>query len=168
MSLIDETYFILDINLPAGQYNDIDAYIERFEPKILERAFGYSLAKDIQAYDPDEASPALVALVEGAEFVVNDVTYKWRGLINDGKVSLIAYYVYYWQRRSTVTTTTAQGEMARNAENMAAAEYGIKIMAAWDSMLREIDSVYAFIQANEADYPTFRGEVFGSVNAFDL
>lgn len=168
MSLIDSTYFVFDLNLPVGTFSDLPGYITRFEPQILERVFGYELAKEIQEYDSETAVEPLKSLIEGAEFTVDERLYKWKGLVNAEKLSLIAYYVYYWQRRCTVTVTTAQGEKSRNTENMGSAEYGIKIMAAWDAMIEEIKNCYAFIKANEADYPTFQGSYFGSVNAFDL
>ena len=169
MSLIDNTYFNYEINLPASNYSDIQGFIDRLEPEILQKALGYPLAKLVGSYVALTATDPIKSLVEGDEFTdLSGKVRKWNGLINTGKKSLIAYYVYYYYRRDKVTYTTPMGEKKGTAENSADAEIGNKIMRAWNLMTDELDMMDAYIQTIPELYAAYDPECIGSVNSFDL
>ena len=183
MSLIDKTYFNFEINIPdTGDYSELTNYITRFEPEILKAIFGYELAKQVIGYVALTTTDPIKSLVEGAAYEDQDGNLqKWGGLINVQKVSLIAYYVYYWYRKCTVTNTTSSGEKRSANENSIDAEYGNKIMVAWDRMSKEIKVMYEYINTipdlssictPSNEYGIFDGDKLliniGSTNAFDL
>ena len=182
MSLIDSSYFIHDINIPTGQFSDLQGFINRYEPEILTDLLGYELAKEVIAYDAETSDQRIIDLVEGKEYTVKanggrDQLIKWGGLINAEKKSLIAYYVYYWDMRAKATHTATVGEVKRKGENSVNAEQNAKIMNAWTRMLSLFGfcgqantepSALNFLDANAADYPEWMFTPRGSVNAFDL
>jgi hypothetical protein len=170
MSLIDKTYFRLDINIDdSSNYSDLQLYIDRFEPVILKKVFGYELAKQIAAYDSEASIDPIKSLVEGAEYTDEDgYLQKWDGLVNLDKRSLIAYYVYYKYRRATATYTTKAGEKRAATENAIDAETGQKIMAAWKYVENQIQVVTDYIATIPELSVIFRPSEIGSVNAFDL
>ena len=94
MSLIDATYFKNDINLPSETYGNLSGFIAKFEKELLIRLFGYGLYKLINAYNAETSPQRIKDIVVGKEFTDGDYTYKWNGLVNAEKVSIIAYYVY--------------------------------------------------------------------------
>lgn len=168
MSLIDETYFIHEIDLPVNNYTDIQGFIDIFEPEVLERALGYRLAKDVLAYNETTPSP-IKELVEGGEFTdMNGNILKWNGIINSNKKSFVAYYTYYYYRRSKVTYTTQIGEVKAKSENSIDAEIGNKIMRAWMLMLRELNIMQMYINTIDELKSIYKPETFGFVNSFDI
>lgn len=161
--IIDKSYFILDISLPNDEYSNIDLYIQRFENEFLKKAFGSELADKLKA-----GHESVTDIINGAEYNVNGKSVKWKGLKNDEKISPIAYYVYYWYRRNTITYTTNVGEKKAKGENAASAEIGVKMAKAWDNLKETLNECYDYLIHSENDY----GEVSlwnpGNINAFDL
>jgi hypothetical protein len=198
MPLIDFTYFKDEINLPEMTYGSEDGYggyltyIERYEKEILIKLFGYEIYKLIAAYDP--ASPGdteqrIRDIIEGKEFTVSNYTYKWNGLVNTSKVSIIAYYVYYYIIRDQVSNSSTTGQVENQKENGVVVSPKFKMSNAWDKMQRLIgecfrgeyyadvnyffdeeyyNSLYFFMSDNYNTYPEWRYGYIGSVNAFDL
>jgi hypothetical protein len=177
MSLIDNTYFNLDINLPARKEDNITAFIAKYEPEFLELVFGCTLAKLIAAYAP-ASEQRIKDIVDGKEYIINDITYTWKGLktLND---SPIAYYVYCQVMRNRITHTSTTGETKSKRENSDNAETNMKVQQAHLRMLELIgeqcstyihynNSLMHFISNFTDIYPEFNQSFFGSVNAFDL
>lgn len=178
-TLIDKTYFNYDVSIKDGAFNDVDNWVERYEKEILTQLLGYELYKLVA--NSTDTSGRLFDLINGAEYTVTfngrDQLVKWNGLVNDDKVSLIAYYVYYqyWTHRTTLPAMT--GRITPNLANSEQATMAINVSAAW-SRLRELygyagqdalaPSCYNFLLANEDDYPELVFTSLGSVNAFDL
>jgi len=173
MSLIDKTYFVKDINIPDSDYSDLTNYITRYEKEILIKLLGYELYVLVAAYDG--TAGVITDLVEGKEYTTGGETVKWNGLVNSDKVSLIAFYVFYWWARNKATFTTSLGEKQSKGENADAAKLNQRISNAW-SRLEDLaqstdypyESLYMFLSENSADYPTWVFTGIGSVNAFDL
>lgn len=183
MSLIDATYFKNDINLPSETYGNLTGFIAKFEKELLIRLFGYGLYKLIAAYDsahPTETAQRIRDIIEGKEFTDGDYTYKWNGLVNTEKESIIAYYIYYHVMRDRVSQTSTTGEIIPAHENAEAIEIQAKVQSAWRKMLELIgeisqgswtyqNSLYNFMAKNNADYPEWQYEPMGgTVNMFDL
>lgn len=174
MSLIDKTYFVKDINIPDSTFSDLDAYITRYEKEILQHLLGYELWKLVDAYGAGDTG-VIADLVEGKEYTIGSETVKWNGLINDDKVSLIAYYVYYWWVRNNATFTAITGERKAKDENSDPAAVNQRITNAWlrlEDLALSVDfpydSLYMFLSTNEADYPEWVYTELGNVNGFDL
>jgi len=178
--LIDKTYFIGEINIPDGKYSDLDTFIERFEKEFIIQAFGYTLAKEILAYDSahhGNSSQRILDIINGKEFDELPYKFKWTGLINADKISPIAYYVYCQYMRSKITHTGTTGESGNGTDPQA--ETNIKVQNAWAQMLTLIgegsytgmahdNSLHYFMTKHISDYPEWLYTDFGFVNAFDL
>ena len=123
--LIDTTYFVGEISLPAssltGTLADINPYIIKFEREALIEILGYTLYKELKAEIDSSYTAKWEGFVEGAEYTVSfageDNTVKWNGLINSDKVSLLAYYIFYQYMKFHNTHTSSTGEMFSNLEN---------------------------------------------------
>ena len=172
MALIDQTYFILDLSLPLDNYSDIDLYIDRYEPEILRELLGIELANLVLSYDPATSDQRIIDLVKGGTY--SDETGKvryWDGLVNDGKKSLIANYVYTKYLQDKLSTTTTSGEILGAVENAVHISPAMKYWRATRKLVEMATDMFGFIEANESDYPEFeRGDLskYKSVNAFDL
>lgn len=174
--LTDSTYFKKEINIPDSDYSDLDAYITRYEKEILQRLLGYSLWKLVNA---SPTSPTRIKeLVSGKEYTISSGdTIKWNGFQNSDKISLIAYYVYYWWVRNRTTTLQTTGVMKLQSENSIAGSTAMKISAAWERLeelygypgqSENVASCYNFLKAHESDYSEWVFRPIGNVNAFDL
>jgi hypothetical protein len=125
-NLIDNTYFVGDISVPlssnATLNSNFNAAIARYEDEILRKLLGYTLWKALKVQiDAASYSAPWKDFIEGAEFSFefngNTINEKWNGLINDEKVSLIAYYIYYQHRKFNDTIYTGIGETKPKGEN---------------------------------------------------
>lgn len=169
MSLIESTYFIGEISLPVGKYSDLDLFIQRLEKQFLRKALGYELAKLVI-----DADPLVADLVAGTEFTyVDECTsesglMEWEGFTNIDKLSVIANYVYYFYLRSKITFTTSTGEKKSDNENSTDATPALKVMRAWDEMLKGIDRMDKYISTVQELKEIYKPTPFGRVNAFDL
>lgn len=162
MSLIDSTYFVRDINLPAGSYNDITASITRYERDILIQILGYDLYKLVAAYNVNTSPQRIKDIVEGKEYLEGDYYVKWNGLVNSEKVSLLAYYVYIQYVKDHAVDFQNVGAIAANLENGVNVGPGLLIQRA-SVKLRELvgysgndiyaPSLYNFLIAYESTYP---------------
>lgn len=181
MSIIDKTYFDdLDITIPYDEegLDTIANHITKYEPEILRKALGSTLYELMIANSGD--SP-YKEILDGKDYEVEyggvTHTVKWRGLKNTEKISLIAYYVYYWWQRNHASITIYSGEIKPGFENAVSASLASKIQSAWlrlehlygypgQSILEP--SLYNFLSEHEDDYPEWVVCPLGSVNAFDL
>jgi hypothetical protein len=127
MSLIDNTYFINDINLPGdvltnnSNFNNI---IARYEPEVLTDLLGYELYKALLADLDGNGNPVtqrFIDLIDGAEFSFEFCGYtintKWNGLRNSDKTSLISYYTYFEYREDNDTFYASGAQVEALTEN---------------------------------------------------
>lgn len=146
-NLIDSTYFIGEIALPAqaltGDYADIDPYIVKYEKEALIELIGYTLYKElktgIDAGAPDYGAEKWKRLITGHEY---EITYlgdthlvKWNGLINSEKISLLAYYIFNKYVRYHVTHTSGFGELIQSAENAVKTSPATRMVNAWNRFI---------------------------------
>jgi len=177
MSLIDKTYFVHDINIPDDDYEALAPIITRYEKEILISLFGYALWKLINAYNSGTSPQRIKDIVEGKEYTVSGETIKWNGLQNTDKISLIAYYVFYWYLRNETTRTSTLGEVGSKNENAIPASPAQRLSGAWHR-LRElygfasqdslIASAYNFMTEHESNYDEWVFTDIGTVNSFDV
>lgn len=146
-NLIDTTYFVGEISLPGqvltGSLADISPYIVKYEREALIELVGYTLYKELKAAidagAPDYVSTKWKRLITGHEYEIDYLgdTYlvKWNGLINDDKVSLLAYYIYYKYVSFHVTHTSSFGELIQSAENASKVSPSQKMVNAWNRFI---------------------------------
>ena len=177
MSLIDQTYFINEIQIPESKYETIQSFIDRYEKQVLIDLFGYALYKLIKDYDPLTSEQRIKDIVEGADFTVNGFETRWNGLLNEDKVSLIAYYVFFkWATEKQAISTRAAGvkPALENGENVS---YELKAISAWNNMVQlyghrnqdcNFPSAYRFMAENAILYPEWHFTPKGLLNMFGI
>ncbi len=134
MSLIGNTYFIKDINIPQNALDsDMAGYITEYEKEVLIMLLGYDLYTDFIANPSNER---WTRLTTGHEYDVSyqglTTTIKWNGLTNTDLISLIAYYVYYWYINFHASDTTSVGESIIQKENALGIAPTQKMVNAWN------------------------------------
>jgi len=168
-NIIDNTYFIGDIQLPI---DDISAkltnYIVRLEPEILTKVLGYDLKKlfvDALAGVPEQK---YIDLNEGKDYQVDGIWYNWRGLKNTSKESLIAYYVWYKFVTTDNTYVSGAGIKQALTENSQFTNPRFIQVQNYNKMVDFIAEMDKFINANLSDYPTYKPELIGKINIFNI
>jgi hypothetical protein len=177
--LIDYTYFFHDCEI--GQLDQqpvqdkLNLFIQKYEPEVLEGLLGYQTYRDFLAgLAQGTVDQKWLDLLNGAEYTdAYGKLKKWRGLlrlvatptitvingvvsINSGtgiKISLIAYYVYYWYQRAILTNSGATGESKMSTENAGPANASFKMATAWNKMVVINMEMYNFLYVNRANYP---------------
>lgn len=158
MNLIDNTYFIGEINLPSsvlsGNLATIDAYIERYEKEFLKNLLGYDLYKELKAEIEDQTfTEKWDELVNGAEYTIGGYTKKWDGLINSEKVSPIAYYVYYNYLKANIVNYESIGAVSALSENSARVAADGLMINAWNRYVDLYNNAIEFLLVNSESYP---------------
>ncbi len=136
--LIDSTYFRNEIELPIGEYSDINQLIAQFEKDVLVNLLGFvqytemmaaynavapEILADPEADPPVEYSPAVVLpekwdrLINGHTYTYSGRSIHWNGLINSDKISFIAYYVFSKKMQATQTQMSGAGATQPKNEN---------------------------------------------------
>jgi hypothetical protein len=197
MSLIDESYFVGDIALPNLEeiINTFKDNIERYEKEVLIDLLGRPLYNDFMA---GLAAPTVeqkwIDLRDGADFTFewcgHTVNEHWNGLINDDKVSVISYYIYYKHRYENLSTTTSINDVQGLPENATKVNDVRKMAYAWKQMLElygelpctwrfnkydstywhytDKPSAYNFLLANKDDYSNWLFEGKARLNEFGI
>jgi hypothetical protein len=188
MSLIDETYFIGELNLPnlneESEIERLQLFIDKYEPKFLTELLGYGLYKDFKAgLLVNPVADKWKALRDGGEYTYSGSTFRWNGLKQaDG--SMIANYVYYWWMRNELTQTTGMGEVATKSENSVRVSASNKMTSAWNEMVNQVWALTSFMNASIVDYPDWQWyggassqyyynsprlrDIFYQINSFNL
>lgn len=149
-NLIDQSFFVRDITIPnttnPAILERLISFIDKFEPRCLDIAFGYNFYKLYQT----ETSQRMTDILDGAEFVNRfGVTQKWVGLVHDTDQSLIAYYVYYYFQKDSISQTTGVATVVSKKEasiNISPAE---KMISAWNQFARESNSLISFLRSKK-------------------
>lgn len=181
-NLIDKTYFIRDISLPAqvldGTFEAITNYIVRYEKKALMMLLGYELYTTVKAeINAASYSDPWDGLVNGKEYTNSrGYTIKWEGLKNDGKESMLAYYIYYNYVRDQITHSSGIGEVLSQGENSTRVSPLYKLSAAYNRFCELFGSAsdsaftpsaYNYLYAHRDEFenwvltPVEKGNAFG-------
>jgi len=151
MYLIDQTYFIKELNVPNINEMDSDSltiltqYIDKYSRQLLQNALGYTLFKDLDLNITAGvlnvgAAQRWKDLVNGKEYVKDGNTYKWKGLLHtEGlfKGSLLANYVFYHWLKDNTTTVTGTGEKSINAQNSETVNSNQRLVTVWNDFAAE-------------------------------
>lgn len=161
MSLIDETYFIGELNLPNTNDENVievlEQFIDKYEKSFLTDLLGYELYKEFTAgLKVSPVDQKWKDLRDGAEYTYNQRLYKWDGLIRDEtQTSPIANYIYYHWQRDAISQTTAIGEVASKSENSIRVSPSGKMIRAWNEMVNELWKLVSFLDAKASTYPSW-------------
>jgi hypothetical protein len=167
---IDDTYFTGELYVPqADQSTDLVQAIEQYEKEVLIQLLGYKLYALLVA-DCTLGVPATqkyIDLVNGAEFThtYNGITttLKWEGLVNSGKISILAYYTYFKFVERDITRLYGTGmSMAPAGQDYQRVSPVNKLCYAWERM-REL---YGIIPAEYKRY--YLNPISNPSHAFDL
>lgn len=176
--IIDASYFFGDILI--GQLSEqsvqdrLTWFIKQYEPEILQGLLGYETFTHLEDDDSKWTE-----LKNGAEYTdERGLLRKWNGIIQpEKKISLIAYYVYYWYQRSQATTTSGATEAKTQTQNAVSVIPSLKMATAWNKMVRENDELYHFLNAKKDVYTEWYDwaskddsnvKFFHSINSFNL
>lgn len=188
MSLVDPTYFVRDIALPSGKYDNIQDYIDRYENEIIMELFGYSLGSLILDYDPGTSEQRIKDIVEGKEYNTTqydgyypnggEITVKWNGLLNEEKKSLIAYYVYCRFLEENISHVTGVGGGKSALENAERGGLAPKYVKAQNKMMelygdfyelnKYPESCFNFMYEHKETYPEWVFTEKEKVNRFGI
>ena len=182
-NLIDYTYFIGEVNLPAsaltGTYADIDKFIAKYEPIALRELLGNTHYLELQAeIDAGSYTTKWDRLVNGYDYTEdfngNDHTVSWNGLINTEKISLLSYFIYVKYVKFHVTHTSSVGEIMMKAENGDRSSMNRKLVNAWNEFVKLRGSLsdsiieptaYNFLNKYEdSDYTKWLFKDYGRMN----
>jgi len=120
--IIDESYFINDIAISNTNNTSIEAALNsaivKREKEALISILGYELYK---LFIDNLTDQIYLDIVEGKEFSFEfcgkTVTRKWIGLTNSDKVSLLAYYTYFFYERDRNVFNSSIGFVTPKPEN---------------------------------------------------
>jgi hypothetical protein len=165
MSLIDETYFIGELNIPNTDRPAVSEALTNMisirEKELLTDLLGYDMYKLFLASPTD---PRWADLKNGKEYTVNGRLHKWEGLIEENTQSLIANYVYYWWIRNEVSKTSGIGEVRPVSENAVNASPADKMVKAWNQMSDKIRRLFHFLYNNADTYPEWDFYMYWTVD----
>lgn len=198
MALINSDYFINDIALPNLEevQNTFEDVMDRYQEQYMKYLLGYDLYKlfDTTILGGEPYDQIWDDFINGAEFSFEfcgkTVTQMWNGLVNGEEISLLSYFTYYEYRKNNASTTTSINDVQglpenavkvndvpkrSNAHNKGLELYGeIPLFAGFDKYsdtyeyYNDEPSAYNFLNANRADYPTWRFKPLGRTNSFGI
>lgn len=180
--LIDETFFVRDINLvnltEPKVLERILSFIAKYEPLCLKGVLGTSLYKIVDT----ETSQRVDDIIEGVEWIgATGIDRVWDGLVHDD-ISLIANYIYVYFQRANALQTTGVATKASKPEAGINASPRDKQINAWQYFATESRHLISFLW-NQRDvdgnriYPEFTWQQYsesmaftrvGGINYFDL
>ena len=140
--------------IPAGFVGKAFTFIQRGFGPLIRRD-----EDDPKATDNFSVSGNALTLLNGFVFTDED-TYFYYGdnsLVITGndattKISLIAYYVYYWYQRSQASTTSGTGEGKTQTQNAIPISAMDKMASAWNKMVNLNKDLYLFLHAKKDVY----------------
>lgn len=163
-SLIDTTFFILNINLvntsQNAVYQKINAAIAKYETKCLKGILGYQMYSVLVS----ENSQRITDLIYGRDYIdENKNLQHWDGLVfgqDTQNQSLIADYIYYMFQDMSATFTTGVSTSVTNTESGQSVSPQDKMIDSWNSFSRRTKEMLYFLwnmnytsQSNPAVFP---------------
>lgn len=148
--IIDSTYFqgkelyipnsVLQPSIGSNNLNPsnaLDQEIEDKESELILDVLGFSQATELYDQFEQDGSWKITALQKWVDLV--DGKDDWRGLrytIGGKKVSLIAYYVFFYYLANDYYTYTTTGMQIAKAENAITQDPSIKQVSIWNKFLK--------------------------------
>lgn len=172
-NIIDTTYFHTDLNTASEINSFLTEYITKYEPIILKKTLSYDLYKAFLAGLAEDPIPAKwTNLRDGCEYANDGIYYKWIGLVNSTKQSLIANYVLYQFILTGFNNFQASGIWLANTENSKLIDLGAYQCKIYNEMVDWISEMNDFIlYSNDLDsetYPNYYPETIEKINIFGI
>lgn len=161
-NLIDNSFFYGDLSIAqvsdSAVVSGLNWHISEREPELLTALLGYQLYKEYLA-GIGANTQKYKDIRDGKEYTNRvGVLTKWRGLkftVETAKKSLIANYVYFHYSRNMVTQTTGTGEKTADNKNATAASSVLKLVRAWNEMVKMNWELVEFLLSHPDEYESF-------------
>lgn len=166
--LINQTYFVGEIlvpnltgvgPIPAGNVEELNRFISKYEPEFLDEVLGPDLSTEFQTG------------ISAATPEQRWVDLKIRLVNETHKLSPIAGYVYYHYFRDRLSTSSGLGEIESTAENANVVLNTDKMARAYNDAVRKGRAVFNWVVENAETYPEFDQEheyTLSPVNTFGI
>lgn len=156
---LDSTYFQGELALPnikrtgvpfssplqTMQEESIEWFIARYEPEMLRRMLGKTLARNfVDGMQGETIEPRWQALY--------DVIYQE---VDGFKFSPVANYVYYWIQRNAVSKSAMIGEVKPTADKAVNFTPKLKMLQAQNKMCEGVAEVWQFLDKNWETYKAY-------------
>jgi len=175
--IIDQSYFVREINIPQLSqphvWETVELFGTKYQKRFLRDVFGLELAKLIEQYLEEEDNEVATLderiglILDGAEFTYNGQEKEWGGLRNTDKVSPLANFIFYQFTNDGITQQTQVGEAFGTAENSQKASPDGRLVFAWIEMVEMLESLRQLMESG--DFPEYRPElVYEIQNRFNL
>lgn len=149
MSIVQTTDFTLNQSLPIDVIgNQLQVYINKYEPKILSKVLGYQLYKEFKAAI-DAGAPIdakWTNLRDGAEYTYNSIPEYF-----DGVKVIVVNYIYFKFIKENSQHASGVGIKRVNSENSENADPSYKMQLAYNEMVDVNELLYEFITAKNAE-----------------
>jgi hypothetical protein len=183
--IIDRSYFTGPLVIPQlgsiPVQDTVDAYITMYEPELLSKVMGESLANALNQAIEDLGSDEDLDqrwkdILDGVSFTNSSSRpSKWVGLapVNQIPGGPIAAFVWFHYTRDTAAQNSGVGVVSATAENAVNVSPTFKLSQAWNSMVKDVRVLWQFLNVNTAVYPEWVssevcGSYFGTINAFGI
>lgn len=181
--IIDRTYFTGPLVIPQlgsiPVQDTVDDYISIYEPELLSKALGESLAdalnqaiEDLGSGSDEDLDQRWKDLLNGVSFTnTSDRPAKWVGLapVDKKPGGPVAAFVWFHYTRDTAAQNSGVGVVSATAENAVNVSPTFKLSQAWNTMAKQVQVLWQFLNANTDVYPEWvSSEVcyssFGTIN----
>lgn len=92
MSLIDQSYFIAEINIAGTSRPEVadtlNALVSKYEPMFLRDVLGIELSALFVAGLTGPVDQRYLDILNGKVFQIGSMSYRWRGLVEDSTLSI--------------------------------------------------------------------------------
>jgi len=162
-TITDPSHFVGGITLPniditGPEYSLISDYIDKYEPEYLEKIFGYAMYKDFEQGLIDNTA-IYTAIRDGGEYTdIFGRLQKWEGFVS-GK-NPIANYIYGKYVRDNSVNITGVGATVSVVENGTRVSPHIKLVMAWNEMVKRNNKLHDYLYANQELYPNYVGLIY--------
>lgn len=160
MSIIDQTYFekrLLAIPNLDKEYvsENLDNFIEEYEDAYLDTMLGTKLKNQFIAGLAVLPTPDQIwlDLLNGKEYDISGITYRWQGFNNDKKLSPIADYVFCKFTTDNQFLNTGVSDSKPAIENGTVIAPHYRTGRVWNEMVKLNHDLIRFLQEFESDYP---------------
>ena len=157
--ITDETYFLKGyLTIPnivdessdaigdSVVLSELESAILKYEREVMINALGVTLFDELETAlaDLPSADQKWKDLVDGVNYTLNDVVFRWDGLRGFDKDSLVAYFIYCEYKRNDELTYTTTGDVRLEANNALTASSITKYVKAWMNFIEKYQGKEAY------------------------
>jgi len=184
--LTDKSYFLGLLTVPQlGQVavlKNLNTFIERFEPEILQAALGYDLYRALMDAVEEAAESSADPLLEKWDNLLNGCVFttqmgikkQWKGISNyTTKHSITAPAIWAEWLRDQQVQITGIGAAVPESENATRQDPSQKIATAWFYLRQDVNILWELLMARKDVYTEYSFSqinygYFGPQNSFNI